>query len=132
MSDAEVAIVVAHGDLAAGLVAAVELITGLGHRFIPLSNAGLGAADIEAMLKAQIERSGARVVFTDLPAGSCNMAACRLLRWRPDLVVVTAVNLPVLLHFASRTDVPAPDAAREAAERGSAALRVLTSPARGH
>jgi mannose/fructose-specific phosphotransferase system component IIA len=74
-------------------------------------------------------------VFTDLPAGSCNFAACRLLRVRPDIIVVTGANLPALLHFA--TSGVAPDAdgsegegadiavAEEAVRRGAAAMRVL-------
>lgn len=131
MSDPGVAIVLAHGDVAAALVAAVELITGQGSRFIALSNAGLGAAEIEAMLRERVEQSGAQVVFTDLQAGSCNMAACRLLRWRPALVVVTGVNLPALLQYATHPELDGAAAAREAAAHGGTAMRVLTGPPRG-
>lgn len=133
MSDAPVAIVLGHGRVAEGLVSAVERITGISDRFIPLSNEGLGTAEIEEMLRVRLEESGARVVFTDLPAGSCNFAACRLLRVRPDIVVVTGVNLPALLHFATSGaplardggDSPAFRVAAEAAERGAASMRFL-------
>ncbi len=128
-----VAIVLGHGRVAEGLVSAVERITGIADRFVALSNEGLGTAEIEEMLRERMEATGARVVFTDLPAGSCNFAACRLLRVRPDIVVVTGVNLPALLHFAasgtvqegSGSDDAAFDVAEEAARRGAASMRVL-------
>lgn len=133
-SGADRAIVIGHGEIAAGLVSAVDRITGRVDRFIPLSNGNLGTAEIEAMLREQLDATGARVVFTDLPAGSCNFAACRLLRERSDLLVVTGVNLPALLQFATRGEGGLAEAAAEAVARGSAAMRVLTGTgsARGH
>lgn len=133
MSDSGIAIVLGHGQIAHGLVSAVERITGIHDHFVALSNDGLGTNEIEALLRERMEETGARVVFTDLPAGSCNFAACRLLRVRPDIVVVTGVNLPALLHFATHGEPPASDgevpsahrAAEEAAERGAAAMRFL-------
>jgi PTS system N-acetylgalactosamine-specific IIA component len=73
------------------------------------------------------------VVFTDLPAGSCTLAARRLQRERPDLVLVTGANLATLLDFvfsaeeASDEDAAA-HAATHAAEKGRAALAVATRP----
>ncbi|HEU4584824.1 MAG TPA: hypothetical protein VFR95_03695 [Gemmatimonadaceae bacterium] len=133
MSDKPLAIVLGHGRVAEGLVSAVERITGISDRFIALSNEGLGTSEIEALLRDRMDATGARVVFTDLPAGSCNFAACRLLRVRDDIIVVTGVNLPALLHFATTGMVPSAngsgstefDVAEEAAARGAAAMRVL-------
>ena len=133
MSDSQIAIVLGHGQIADGLVSAVERITGIHGRFIALSNEGLGTSEIEELLRERLEETGARVVFTDLPAGSCNFAACRLLRVRPDIVVVTGVNLPALLHFATAGEMPAGDGgepaahkvAEESAERGAASMRFL-------
>jgi PTS system N-acetylgalactosamine-specific IIA component len=133
MSDTPVAIVLGHGRVAEGLVSAVERITGITDRFIALSNEGLGTSAIEEMLRERMEATGARVVFTDLPAGSCIFAACRLLRVRPDIGVVTGVNLPALLHFATSGEPPAGEGgattafrvAEEAAERGAASMRFL-------
>jgi PTS system N-acetylgalactosamine-specific IIA component len=130
MSDNPIAIVLGHGRVAEGLVSAVERITGISDRFIALSNEGLGTGDIEAMLRERLEATGARVVFTDLPAGSCNFAACRLLRVRPDIVVVTGVNLPALLHFATSGEAAGGEeaafrTAEEAAARGAASMRFL-------
>ena len=45
------------------------------------------------------------MIFTDLPAGSCTMAARRLLRERPAVVLVTGANLATLLDFVFHADV---------------------------
>jgi N-acetylgalactosamine PTS system EIIA component len=119
------AIVLAHGELAAGLVSAVEQITGMGSRFVAMSNTGLSGAELEQKLRALVEQIGAKVVFTDLPAGSCNIAAFRLLRDR-DVVVVSGVNLPTLLHLSPE------EAATEAVERGAPTLKVTLGTPRGN
>ena len=76
---APVAVIAAHGDLAAGLVSAVEQITGRGALFIPLSNRDLSATELEARIESHLAR-GVHVVFTDLPAGSTTICARRLQR----------------------------------------------------
>jgi PTS system N-acetylgalactosamine-specific IIA component len=119
------AIVAGHGDFAAGVVSAVAQITGRGDVFVALSNRGLGADDIERAMRAQADASGVRVVFTDLPAGSCTIAARRLQRERPDLVLVTGANLATLLDFVFHADAPPAEAARHAAEKGRASLAVV-------
>ena len=122
------AVLACHGDLAAGLVSAVEQITGRGDTFAALSNRDLGAGDVQARLADLLDATGARVVFTDLPAGSCTMAARRLQRERPDLTVVVGANLPVLLDFvfAEGTDAVG---AGHAAEKGRAAVQVIVGGA---
>lgn len=126
-----VSVVLAHGELAAGLVSAVEQITGMGSRFVAMSNSGLSGAELETRLRALVDRTGARVVFTDLPAGSCNIAAFRLLRDR-DVIVVSGVNLPTLLHFVTHPNLSPEEAATEAVERGAPTLKVTLGTARGH
>lgn len=130
MSD-PVSIVLAHGELAAGLVSAVEQITGMGSCFVAMSNSGLSGAELEVRLRALVDQTGARVVFTDLPAGSCNIAAFRLLRDR-DVIVVSGVNLPTLLHFVTHPQLSPEEAATEAVERGAPTLKVTLGTARGH
>jgi PTS system N-acetylgalactosamine-specific IIA component len=125
------AVIAAHGDVAAGLVSAVGQITGRDGDFATLSNRGLCAADIERDLRAVIAESGARVIFTDLPGGSCTIAARRVARDSPDLVLVTGVNLAALLDFACNDAVPPADAARQAAERGRAAVAASGAPVAG-
>ena len=82
----------------------------------------LSVEDIEKLLRTQMEDANVRVIFTDLQAGSCTMAARRILRDRPDVLLVAGANLPMLLDFVFADDIPAIEAARHAAERGRAAI----------
>ena len=118
------AIIVGHGEFSSGLASAVEQITGMGNRFITISNTGMAPGDIEQALRSHLE-SGVTVIFTDLPAGSATIAARRVARDIPDLVLVSGVNLATLLDFACSSAHSAAEAARGAAERGRASLVVL-------
>lgn len=119
------AIVAGHGTFAAGLVSAVEQITGRGNVLVAVAVTGLGAEDIERTLRGLMAETGARVIFTDLQAGSCSMAARRLLRGIPEAVLISGTNLPILLDFVFADELPAPEAARHAVERGRAAISVV-------
>ncbi|MEP7380061.1 MAG: hypothetical protein ABI910_00160 [Gemmatimonadota bacterium] len=126
------AVVAGHGDLAAGLLSAVTQITGRDDVFVGLSNRALSAQDVERTLREAVDGASAGVIFTDLPAGSCTMAARRLQRERPDLVVVTGVNLAALLDFVFSDAADAAAAAGAAVEKGRAALGLaVANPARG-
>lgn len=118
------ATVAGHGAYAEGMLSAVRQITGRDDHFVVLTNRDLSAQDVEEQLRRQLTATGVRVVFTDLPAGSCTMAARRLQREIPDLVVVTGANLATLLDFAFREDEAPVEAARHAVEKGRAALVV--------
>jgi PTS system N-acetylgalactosamine-specific IIA component len=127
MSESDVtvrALVAGHGDFAAGLVSAVQQITGRGDAFATLSNRDMSAVDVERAMREQVDTRSLDVIFTDLPAGSCTMAARRLQRERPAVVLVTGTNLATLLDFVFHTDVPATNAAQHAAEKGRSALVV--------
>jgi PTS system N-acetylgalactosamine-specific IIA component len=139
-ASAPAALVAAHGDLAAGLVSAVEQITGRGALLVPLTNRGLGPAEIEAALREALDAHGVRAVFTDLSGGSCTMAARRLQRERPELSVATGVNLAALLDFVCAVDAraavaagaaapdPLPADVARAVERGRGALAACAPP----
>ena len=116
------AIVAGHGDFAAGLISAVQQIAGRDDVFDAMTNRDLSAVDVERTLRERLDATEARVIFTDLPAGSCTMAARRLMRERPDLTLVTGTNLAALLDFVFHVDLPPGEAARHAAEKGKAAL----------
>jgi len=129
MSNATVrAVVAGHGDFATGMISAVDQITGRGAVFAPMTNRDLSVDDITRNLESLIEHSGAAVVFTDLPAGSATVAARRVQRTRPELIVVTAISLPVLLDFVFQGDLAAADAARHAVEKGHGALAIVGPP----
>lgn len=117
-------IVAGHGDLAAGLVSAVAQITGRGSLFVPLSNRGMGGEQLEETLREALAHTGARLVFTDLPGGSWTLAARRVQRADPSVVVVTGVSLPMLLECAFREEAAVGDAARGAVEKARSAMTV--------
>lgn len=128
MSEPVRAILAGHGDFAAGMVSAVQQITGRGGVFRAVTSRDLSATDLEAMIRKAIDETGARVVFTDLQAGSCTMAARRVLRDRHDVLFVAGANLPMLLDFALSGEPLAVDAARHAIERGRAAISTVGMP----
>lgn len=119
------AIVAGHGDFATGMISAVDQITGRGSVFVATTNRDLGVDDITRHLQELIDQTGAMVVFTDLPAGSCTVAARRVQRAHPEIVVVTAISLPVLLDFVFQGDLDAAEAARHAVEKGHGALAIV-------
>ena len=123
------AIVAGHGDFAQGLVSAVDVITGRGAQLIPVAVPGLCAEDIEKLIRKRMQESGVKVIFTDLQAGSCTMAARRILRGVDDAVLIAGVNLPTLLDFVFAEQMPAIDAARHSADRGRSAITVVGAPA---
>jgi len=126
------ALVAGHGDFAAGLVSAVSQITGRGDAFVTLPNRDMSAADVERAMREEVDARGLEVIFTDLPAGSCTMAARRLQRERPAVVLVTGTNLATLLDFVFHTDVPAVQAAQHAVDKGRASLVVTGGAPGGH
>ena len=132
-----VALVAAHGDLAAGLRSAVEQITGRGALLDVLSNRDMGSAEIEQVMREKLTAASAFVVFTDLPAGSCAMAARRVQRDRPEVTVVTGANLGTLLDFICAADgtcagdVLTAEGARAAAQRAVSRGQVALTTAPG-
>ncbi len=131
MSDGPRAIVAAHGDLAEGLVSAVARVAGAeaAARLMPFSNASLGGAELANAMRQALASSGARVVFTDLPAGSCTIAARRMARELPGLAVVCGANLPMLLAFVM-AQPHGPDTLALAVERGRSGIVVAEAGAR--
>ena len=122
--DVKRAIVAGHADFAAGLVSAVEQITGQGGLLVPIEVKGLCGDDIQKLLYESMMSHNVRVVFTDLQAGSCTMAARRVLREIGNGVLVAGANLPMLLDFVLSHTENAGDAASASAERGRAAISV--------
>ena len=119
------ALIVAHGDLAAGLLSAVERISGRGSALEAVSNQGMSPEDMETLLRDRIERGGLRAVFTDLPGGSWTIAARRAMRGRDDVTIVTGVNLAALLEFVMRDDLQPTIAAAGSVVRARSAITVF-------
>lgn len=119
------AIVIGHGAFSAGLVSAVDQICGMAGKLVGLSMKGLTPEDIETAIRSALAQTGAQVIFTDLPAGSATLAARRIVRDDPGVILVSGVNLATLLDFVFNTAASPAEAARSAAERGKASLIVI-------
>ncbi|MGH7538127.1 MAG: PTS sugar transporter subunit IIA [Gemmatimonadales bacterium] len=122
MSEPLRGVVVSHADLAEALVAAVHAISGVNGVLTAVSNEGCDPAALSARIDAA---TGGRpaLLFVDLPGGSCLTSAVRFARNRPELAVVTGVNLAMLLDFVFHRDLSPAEAARRAAESGGKAIR---------
>ena len=123
------ALVAGHGDFAAGLISAVEAVTGRGELLEPIQVKGLCGEDIQQLLLERIRATGAVVIFTDLQAGSCTMAARRLLRDEAQVLLVSGTNLPMLLDFVMSTSPSPYDAAHASVDRAKAAIGAHGGPA---
>ena len=119
------ALIVCHAELAAGLLSAVERISGRGSVLEAVSNQGMSADEMETLLRDRIERGGLRAIFTDLPGGSWTIAARRAMRGRDDVTIVTGVNLAALLEFVMRDDLQASAAAAGSVVRARSAITVF-------
>lgn len=121
-------IVCGHGTFADGLISAVDQITGKGAILRGISNREFSGEQLEACMREELKRTGAEALFTDLPAGSATIAARRILRDTPGVVLVTGTNLGVLLDFVFHANDGVAAAARQAAERGRACITVSEAP----
>ena len=122
MSEPLRGIVVSHAAVAQSLVTAVAAIAGVEDALVPVSNEGCDGRALTDRLTAAIGGKPA-VLFVDLPGGSCLTGAVRYAHGKPDLAVVTGVNLAMLLDFVFHRDVPPAEAAKRAAEAGTRAIR---------
>jgi N-acetylgalactosamine PTS system EIIA component len=123
------ALVAGHGDFAAGLISAVEAVTGRGEMLEPIQVKGLCGEDIQQLLRERLRATGALVIFTDLQAGSCTMAARRLLREEGQVVLVSGTNLPMLLDFVMSSTASPHEAAHAAVDRARNAIAAYGGPA---
>lgn len=122
MSEPLRGVIVSHAAVAEALASAVRAITGIAEALVPVSNDGCDRAALFRSLEAAVGDQPA-VLFIDLPGGSCLTGAASFARGRPNLAVVTGVNLAMLLDFVFHRDATAAQAARRAAEAGGKAIR---------
>lgn len=124
MSDSSgaIGVVVAHGAMAEGLVSAARRIAGESANGLrALSNDGKSPGQLRSELE-EIAGEDRAVVFVDLQAGSCGMAALSCCRDSLRRVVVCGVNLPMLLDFVFHRDAPLEELATRLVEKGRAAI----------
>lgn len=116
-------VVVAHADVAAALVRAVEEISGIHGALVPLSNRECTPRELERRVADSI-RPGPAVVFVDLGSGSCAHVGRRVGRRGGDVAVITGVNLPMLLDFVFHREVPLPQLAERLEQKARAETTV--------
>ena len=106
MSDPVRGVIFAHSEMAAGLVSAAHVITGIPEdALVGLSN-DIGAPDVLAEELDALCGAGDALVFTDLIGSSCNTMAAVLARQSRGLRVISGVNLPMLIEFAFNRHLP--------------------------
>lgn len=121
MSEPARGVIVAHADLAAALLRAVERIAGVSDRLVAVSNEGAGPDEVRRAVE-EAAGAGPAVLFTDLASGSC-AAASRLAAGRSRRVaVVTGTNLPMLLDFVFHRDMEPAALAERLVEKGRAGI----------
>ena len=92
-------ILVTHGRLGAELRQTAESILGQQEELVVVSNAGLSVEGLADRLRTLVPPGQRSVLFVDLPGGSCGHVCALLQRERPELLLASGVNLPMLLEF---------------------------------
>jgi mannose/fructose-specific phosphotransferase system component IIA len=123
MSEALRGVVVCHGRMAAALIEAAEGITGVMGALVPVSNTDCDRGTLETRILAAVG-AGPAVVFVDLASGSCLIATLARLRGRPEVTVVTGVNLAMLVDFVFHREQEPAAAAERALAAGCRAIKV--------
>ena len=121
MSEEVRGLIVAHSSLAAGMVAAVQQISGVGDALQPVSNEGRGPQELLASINEAAGDSPV-ILFTDLASGSCAFSARKIAMDRPDTGIICGVNLAVLLDFVFHRDLPLPELVDRLVEKGKGSI----------
>lgn len=120
------ALLVTHGALGRELLGTVERILGAQDQAVVVSNEGLSADGLTRALGDAIEGLApeqAVVIFSDLAAGSCGLAARRASADGRPVRRITGVNLPMLLEFFHYRDtVPLDDLLPRMEAKGRAGI----------
>ncbi|MEQ8331213.1 MAG: hypothetical protein RH859_12205 [Longimicrobiales bacterium] len=118
-------VVVAHGAMAGGLIDAVRRIAGsAADSLTAVSNEGRSPQELRTIL-TEVAGEGPVVVFADMFAGSCGMAAFSSCRDANQRAVVCGVNLPILLDFVFHRDLPLEELVPRLLHKGRDGIRPL-------
>lgn len=118
-------VVLAHGDMARGMVDAVARIAGSDpEAVVAVSNEGRSPETIEEELERVIGERQA-VVFTDLHTGSCALVARLVCRERGERAVVFGVNLAMLLDFVFHRELSLEEIVPRLLTKGRESVRAL-------
>lgn len=121
-------VLVTHGAMAQGMVDAVRRISGApADALVAVSNDGRSPDDLRTALTEALG-DGPVVVFTDLGAGSCTLAARFTCAQRDRVAVVCGVNLPMLLDFVFHRSLPLDELAVRLVDKGRSGVRLVAAP----
>jgi len=99
-------VVVTHGKLAEELVRTAELIVGSQEDLFPISGSDLCDEHVVERIRGILgEREGSEIlVFVDFFGGSCCINSVRAVEGVRGAKVISGVNLPMLLDFATKRE----------------------------
>jgi mannose PTS system EIIA component len=118
------AVLIGHLGMPQGMVEAVRHITGIEEDALtPISNRGMSPEALAAEIQGIIGDDPA-ILFTDLQSGSCGFAALRLARSMPNVVVISAVNLPMLVDFAMHRTLTIQELVQRLLQKGRTSITV--------
>ena len=121
-------VLVGHGAMAEGLVDAVRRIAGSDpEALVPLSNDGKLPQDLSREITELVGDAPA-IIFTDMPSGSCALAARLTCRNKGPRVVVCGANLPMLLDFVFNRERPLDELAKRMLDRGRTGIQSMPKP----
>ena len=121
-------IVVTHGKLAEELVRTAELIVGAQKDLYAVSGSDLCDESVIGKIREILARreDAHVVVFVDYFGGSCCINSVRAIEGETGIKVVSGVNLPVLLAFATkRGTMPFDEMIDHLIRRGRESLKVI-------
>ncbi len=122
-------VIVAHGEVGACLIGAVQRILGKQTGCSAVTNVGLGLPDLEKAVRKAIDELSAThtvVLFTDMPGGSCHHVCRGIAGSSEGLRVLTGLNLMMLLEFfVKRERVPLAELLSSVQERGRDSIGLL-------
>ena len=103
-SERTAGIVVTHGKLADELVRTAELIVGKQEELYAISGSDLCDENVIDRIRGIIARRGDMhaIVFVDYFGGSCCINSVRAVEHEEGIKIISGVNLPVLLAFATK------------------------------
>jgi len=93
-------IIIGHGNFGHALLKTVEKILGRQEMVDVFSNENLSCDSLTEILKKTITSDNQeKIIFVDLPGGSCAISCLNLLKENKNLKIICGINLPMLLEF---------------------------------
>jgi len=124
-------VLLSHGQLAEGMVDAVQRIAGLEEGvLVAMSNVGQSPQGLADQVDALVG-SATAVIFTDLGTGSCALTAHLTCRNHGCRAVVFGMNLPMLLDFVFHRELPLAQLVPRLLKKGKEGVRSAGLPDEG-